>query len=259
MAIQAPLTVFLDEAGAVDFGMPVAGEPKKAHVVCAVAIPTIAFKSFHSIIPRNAAGEYLKSSHVDFNKDLALIFVNHLISSNAEVGAFLADTGDLKNVELANRQAKAANDGRSMVRERKVTAEGKHMHPSIGQNDFHYLQFLLKALFACLDVYHSRNGAIPSFVDIVVDTKDIDEFQRQWFVNELRGLFQKHGLVIGELTWKREDEPLLLLPDLFADILCREDRFGDVGAAAHKLWDAEKMGRFKFINKPPTEHSAEAG
>ncbi len=101
MDIQAPLTVFLDEAGAPDFGMPIAGEPKKAHVVCAVAMPNIAFKSFHSIIPRNAAGEYLKSSHVDFNKDLALIFVNHLISSNAEVGPFLADTEDPKNVELA--------------------------------------------------------------------------------------------------------------------------------------------------------------
>ncbi len=48
------------------------------------------------------------------------------------------------------------------------------MYPSIGQSDFHYLQFLLKALFAYLDVYHSQNGAIPSFVDIAVDTKDIN-------------------------------------------------------------------------------------
>lgn len=101
MDLQAPLTVFLDEAGAADFGMPIAGEPKKVHVVCAVAIPAIALKSFHSIIPRNVAGEYLKSSHVDFNKDLALIFINHLISSNAEFAAFHADTGDPKNVELA--------------------------------------------------------------------------------------------------------------------------------------------------------------
>jgi len=144
-----------------------------------------------------------------------------------------------------------------------VTAEGMHLHPSIRQIAFRYLPFLLKALFGCLDVYQLRSGAIPSFTDIIIDTKDIDELQQQSFMHERRRLFKEHGLVIGELAWKREeDEPLLLLPDLFAGspgILCREDRFGDVGAVTHKLGDAERTGRFKFTNRSPTERPAQSG
>jgi len=70
MGIQTPLTVLLDEAGFADFEEPIVGNRKKAHPVCAVAIPTIAFTSARSIVPRNEEGEYLKSSHADFNPDL---------------------------------------------------------------------------------------------------------------------------------------------------------------------------------------------
>lgn len=91
MDLQAPLTIFVDEAGSADFRVPSAGERKKAFVVCAVAVPTMAFRELEQIIPRNAKGEFLKASHRDFNNALAVTFADGLIQSKADVGAFLVD------------------------------------------------------------------------------------------------------------------------------------------------------------------------
>lgn len=259
MDLQAPLTVFLDESGSVDFRQPLPGARKKAHAVCAVAVPTIAFAGLRSIVPRNVIGGFLKSSHENFNNDLAVCFVDQLVRSEAEVGAFLVDPGAAESIQVANARAELANARRAAARESEETDAGKREHPPIKPQDLHYLVFLGYALFACLEVCARRRRAMPSFIDVVVDTKDVDEFQRHRFVSELRRICREHGLVIGEFAWKTEEqEPLLLLPDLFGGILCREDRFRDVGAAAHKLWDAERAGRFKFLNKPPSERVVKA-
>lgn len=256
MNLTAPLAVFVDEAGSADFREPVMGECKKAFAVCAVAVPTIAFRELLQIIPRNAAGDRLKASHRDFNNSLAIAFADGLIRSKAEVGAFLVDTGAAENIALANRLARLANDRRAIARDAEATGQGKSLHSEIKLHDLHYLSFLSQAIFACLEIYSAHNQAIPSFVDFVVDTKEINEFQRHRFVSELRRICGKGGIHIGQFEWKREeDEPLLLLPDLFGGILCREDRYRDVGAAAQKLWDAERAGRFKFVNKPPSEQA----
>ncbi len=255
MNLTAPLAVFVDEAGSADFQEPVMGKPKKAFAVCAVAVPTIAFHGLRQIIPRNEAGDLLKASHRDFNNSLAVAFPR-TNSSKAEVGAFLVNTGAAENIALANRLAKLANDRRTIARDAEATEQGKSLHPEIKSQDLHYLSFLSHAIFACLEVYSAHNQAIPSFVDFVVDTKGLDEFQRHRFVSELRRICGKGGIHIGQFEWKREeDEPLLLLPDLFGGILCREDRYRDVGVAAQKLWDAERAGRFKFVNKPPSEQT----
>ncbi len=256
MNLTAPLAVFVDEAGSADFREPVMGERKRAFAICAVAVPTIAFRGLLQIIPRNAAGDLLKASHKDFNNSLAVAFADRLIRSKAEVGAFFVDPGATENIALASRLAKLANDRRTIAREAEATERGKLLHPEIKPHDLHYLSFLSQAVFACLEVYSTNNQAIPSFVDFVVDTRGLDEFQRHRFVSELRRICGKGGIRIGKFEWKREeDEPLLLLPDLFGGILCREDRYRDVGAAAQKLWDAEKAGRFKFVNRPPSEQA----
>lgn len=73
-------------------------------------------------------------------------------------------------------------------------------------------------------------------------------------MSELRRICAENGLRIERFEWRREeDEPLLLLPDLFGGILCREDRYRDVGPAAQRLWDAGRDGRFKLVNKPPSK------
>jgi hypothetical protein len=256
MNLTAPLAVFIDEAGSADFRETVMGECKRAFAVCAVAVPTIASRGLLQIIPRNATGDLLKASHRDFNNSLAVAFADGLIRSKAEVGAFLVDPGAAENIAIASRRAKLANDRRIIARDTESTEQGKRLHPEIKPHDLHYLSFLSQAIFACLEVYSAHNQAIPSFVDFVVDTRGLDEFHRHQFVRELRRICGKGGIHIGKFEWKREeDEPLLLLPDLFGGILCREDRYRDVGAAAQKLWDAERTGRFKFVNKPPSEES----
>lgn len=254
MDLQAPLTIFVDEAGSADFRVPSAGERKKAFVVCAVAVPTMAFRELEQIIPRNAKGEFLKASHRDFNNALAVTFADGLIQSKADVGAFLVDPGAVENIELAHQLEKLANDRRKASRDSEPTGEGKRLHPEITSQDLHYLFFLSKALFACLEGYLTHHRALPSFIDIVIDTRELDEFQRQRSVSELRRICAEKGLRIGRFEWRREeDEPLLLLPDLFGGILCREDRYRDVGPAAQRLWDAGRDGRFKFVNKPPSK------
>lgn len=259
MNLTAPLAVFVDEAGSADFREPAIGERKRAFTVCAVAVPASAFRGLLQIIPRNAAGDFLKSSHRDFNNSLAVAFADGLIRSKAEVGAVLVDPGIAENIALASRQAKLANDRRTIARDAEASEQGKRLHPEIKPHDLCYLSFLFQAVFACFEVYYARNQAVPSFVDFVVDTREIDEFQQNRFVSEFRRICGKGGIHIGKFEWKREeDEPLLLLPDLFGGILCREDRYRDVGSAAQKLWDAERTGRFKFVNKPPSEQALKA-
>lgn len=257
MDLQAPLTLFIDEAGSADFREPGAGECKKAFVVCAVSVPTSSFHELQQIIPRSATGKFLKSSHRDFNPALAITFADRLIHSKADVGAVLVDPGAVESIELARKLASLANNRRKAVRDAELTEEGKRLHPEITPHDLYYLNFLHKALLACLEVYSIRHQGLPSFLDIVVDTMELDEFQRQRFVCELRRICGEQGLRIGQFEWRRdEDEPLLLIPDLIGDILCREDRYRDAGMAAQKLWDAAEAGRFKFANKPPSKEGS---
>jgi hypothetical protein len=127
------------------------------------------------------------------------------------------------------------------------------LHPDIKDQDLHYLSFMPLALFACLEACSKRGGSIPSFFNVILDNKDIDSFQRKRFIREIRRVFHEKKLTLKDVHWKREqDEPLLLLPDLIGGIICREDRFHDAGPAASMIWDAEKAGRFKFVNKPPS-------
>ena len=258
MNVIPPLTIFVDESGSTEFGAPKEGEPKKALAVVAVAVPTMHFEAFRSLLPRTAAGKFLKAQDKEFHAGTALTFVNKLISSTAEVGAFLANPGAPENVELARERAARANRGRAKAREKQEIVEGKRQHPDITPRDLHYFDFLVKAVLKCIEAYTARNSR-PSFVDIVIDTMDVDEFQREWFKREFIRVADEHELTIRRIDWKTEqEEPLLLLPDLLGGILCREERYRDVGEAATKLWDAERDGRFKFLNKPPSERAAEA-
>jgi hypothetical protein len=252
-----PLTIFVDESGSVDFGVPKEGACKKALAVVAIAVPTMHFEAFRIMLPRNAEGRFLKAQDKEFHAGTALLFVNKLIASTAEVGAFLADPGAHENVELARERAERANRGRANAREKEETDQGKRQHPDIVPHDLHYLDFLAKAVVKCIEACAVRNNR-PSFVDIVIDTMDINEVHRAWFKKEFTRVADKLELTIRRIDWKTEqEEPLLLLPDLFGGILCREDRYRDVGEAAMRLWDAERDGRFKFLNKPPPERPAE--
>lgn len=254
MDIQAPLTLFVDEAGASDFGNPQPGARRKSHVVVAVAVPTIAFPGLLRILPKNEAGKLLKSSCRDFHPGLAMPFVQRLIQSQVDVGAFMVNTGDHDNIQLAADRARIANERRKAAREEEASTGGKAEHPDIRPHDLHYLSFLPRAVFACLEIHTVRSmGRMPSFVDFVIDSKQIDEFQKQRFVSEMRRICDEQGLRIGRFDWRKEEaEPLLLLPDLFGGILCREERFRDE-PAARLLWDAEGDGRFQFDNKPPPQ------
>jgi hypothetical protein len=149
MDLQAPLTIFVDEAGSADFRVPSAGERKKAFVVCAVAVPTMAFRELEQIIPRNAKGEFLKASHRDFNNALAVTFADGLIQSKADVGAFLVDPGAVENIELAHQLEKLASDRRKASRDSEPTGEGKRLHPEITSQDLYYLFFSLQGI-VCL-------------------------------------------------------------------------------------------------------------
>lgn len=56
-----PLTIFVDESGSVDFGVPKKGACKKALAVVAIAVQTMHFEAFRIMLPRNVEGRFLKA------------------------------------------------------------------------------------------------------------------------------------------------------------------------------------------------------
>lgn len=249
-----PRTFYIDEAGSLDFSLPKAGERKKALAFISVAVPMERLNAAFAVLPRRLNGEFLKSSDRDFSPDMATAFADRLIASPCEVGAFLCDPGAPENIAHAERLTKAANEGRKRQRAMETTNEGRRQHPDISQHDLNYLNFTSQALFACMQSIASRQSR-PTFFNVIMDTQTIAPHQRTWFSQQFKRVAEQFCTRIDQIAWKTEqEEPLLLLPDILGGILCRADRgFADARRAAGKLWDAERDGRFKFLNKAPSQ------
>lgn len=250
MSIDPPWAIYVDEAGAADFGLP-HGARKKALAVVAVAVPALHYEALRRILPRDDGGTYLKASSRGFSLEKAVQFATDIVASHAEVGAMLVDTGAEENIELSKERHARANEGRRQAREKELTVEGRREHRDITLHDLHYLDFMSRAVLACFEAIMGRQGK-PTYVDIVLDSKQVNPHQGDWFVREFQRIGINHGIKIRDIVWRsEEEEPLLLLPDLFGGILCREERYRDAFAAASKLWDAVRAKRFIFANKPP--------
>lgn len=258
--LVAPRTFFIDAAGSLDFSPPKVGDRKKALAFVSVAVPNERIDAALAILPRKLNGEYLKSSDRAFTPDMATAFVERLIASPCEVGAFLCDPGDPDNIAYAKHRTKAANAGRRRQRAMETTAAGRRQHPDISQHDLHYLDFTSQALFACMQSIASRHSR-PTFFNVIMDTQAIAQHQRTWFTMEFKRVATEFDTRIDQLDWRAEqEEPLLLLPDILGGILCRADRgYDDARQAAGKLWDAERAGRFKFQNKAPSQRGVGPG
>lgn len=251
MTLQAPWTIYVDEAGSDSFREAPEAE-RRAYIVCAVAVPTTDLPALRRILPRGSSGEFLKSSHAEWNRHRALAFARDLLATRAEVSAFMANPGAPENIEVFRDGTTRANEGRRRFREGLPAAE-RAQHPDITGHDLHYMLFLSWVLVELRRTIHTRTRNLMTFADVILDNKSIEDFQRQWFRVEFPRLADEHEWRIGRLDWCREeDEPLLLLPDLVAGIIHREEVHRDVGAAAHKLWEADRDGRIRFLNKAPT-------
>lgn len=256
MNLQAPWTIYVDEAGSDSF-REARGAERRAFIVCAVAVPTMDAVACRGILPRGTAGQLLKSSSREWNRDMATHFVQDLLATPAQVAAFLVNPGDPANVEVFRNSAERANEGRRRFREGLKSDEERRKHPDITGHDLHYQLFLSWVLIELQRITLNRTNRRMTFTDVVLDNKSIAEFQRQWFEQEFRRIADEHQWRIGRMDWCREeDEPLLLLPDLVAGIIHREEVHRDVGPAAFKLWDADRDGRVRFLNKPPAQPSS---
>jgi hypothetical protein len=263
--LTPPLTIYVDEAGGSDFGPPREGQRKKAHAVVAAAIPTLAADAVGRMLPQDSEGHPMKSTHPKLSGAHASRFAESLISSQVDIGAFLMDPGGKESIEAAERAYASECLGRKQAQERVGGKLGKKLHPDISQHDYFYLLFLIWTVNACAGAYNVRNGHFPSFLDIVLDTKSIKPAHRERFVRLYRETFDKPEsdiprIYVRDIRWRSEqEEPLLLVPDLFGGILCRADRgYEDAFDAADKLWGAERKRRWKFLNTPPSEHEAAA-
>jgi hypothetical protein len=238
----------------LDFSLPKVGDRKKALAFVSVAVPTERIDAALAVLPRGLNDAYLKSSDRDFTPDMATAFADRLIASPCEVGAFLCDPGAPENIAYAEHRTNAANAGRKRQRAKESTNEGRRQHPDISQHDLNYLDFTSQALFACMQSIASRHSR-PTFFSVIMDTQSIARHQRSWFTREFKRVAEQFGTRIDQIEWKTEqEEPLLLLPDILGGILCRADRgYDDARQAAGKLWDAERVGRFKFQNKAPSQ------
>lgn len=236
MTIVAPLQIFIDESGSPDFLEVKEGEPLKAYVPCAVAVPTLETEALLRLLPRGANGALLKSSDLEFSADVAFEFVNRLLSSNAEVAAILIDPAHSTSISAAWNNTALVNMRRKDVHLSKISKAG-----------FSYSIFAARLVTNILMVALNRTGSRPSFFDVVLDKSPLSPMQeRQWRAG-LKSAAHNHNASVARVMWTDEGhESLLLLPDLVAGILHRDAIRGDVQRARQLLQDAGRIGRISL-------------
>lgn len=236
MTLVAPLQIYIDESGSPDFYEIKEGEPLKAYVPCAVAVPTMAIYALLQILPRGSNGKLLKSSDIEFTADVAFEFIDHLLSSDAEVAVILIDPAHPTSIATAQNNTDLVNRRRQ-----------DHHHPKIKKAGFSYSILAAQLVTNALMVTLTRTGHCPSFFDVVLDKASLRSVDECRWRDGLRNAASNNNTTIGRVEWTHEEhEPLLLLPDLVAGVLHRDAIYGDVQRARQLLQDAGREGRISF-------------
>jgi len=230
--LEAPLTIYVDEAGSPDFTDVAAGERLKAYVPCAVAVPRLSAPGMNAHLPRAPSGKLLKSSDLGLSEELVLQFLKHLLASKCEIAAILIDPGGDKSIRTAQSGAALATERRQAVHHGKISAS------ALG-----YSLLVAQAVINVIKAILDRTGNLPSFVDVVLDEASISRRHKRGFEKAIRQAGQPR-IHFGRLEWVHEQqEPLLLLPDLVAGVLHRHGTVGDLAAPCRVILDAAKAGR----------------
>jgi hypothetical protein len=230
--LQAPLTIYVDEAGSPDFTEVAAGGKLKAYVPCAVAVPNLAASSMLRCLPRSSSGTLLKSSDQALSEAQVVDFLTYLLASDCDVAAILIDPGGAESISVAHKGATLSSARRQAVHHAKISAA------SLG-----YSLLATQAIVNALTLTTERKGQLPTYVDVVLDAANIPRRHQRHFAQFLRKASEPR-VRFGRIEWAHEDsEPLLLLPDLVAGVLHRQGTVGDVRDSCRMIIKAAKAGR----------------
>jgi hypothetical protein len=110
-----------------------------------------------------------------------------------------------------------------------------------------YLLAVWEALLRSVESFYLRNAVLPSPLEVVFDQANLKSEESEFVSWALKSVCSKQGLRIGPVSWSFEqDEPLLLVPDIFSGVLRRQATHGDLPLAWNEIQRAIQTKRIAY-------------
>jgi hypothetical protein len=227
---------FLDESNSPVFEVNL-DYARRPYVTCCAVVPFDNLLPARLTIPRSpTTGEYMKSSAREMTDSMAAECIEQVLATEIEIAIVGVDGGETGSVNSAERLTSAANILRK-----------DQNRPSISSASAIYLRASWEALLRSIEIFYLRRSMLPSPLEVVLDNGNLKTEERDFVSRNLQVVCGKYGLTIRNISWRSEQEqPLLLLPDIFAGALRRQATHNDLPLAWNKILSAIQSGRIVY-------------
>jgi len=234
--LSPPNTIYVDECGTPSFTDVGNSCKDRGYVVAASLIPELERSNILEILPRDTNGSALKASSREMSPTIAAEFIKRVLNTSVEIALVLLDTGSKQNHKLASQVAELSKRGRQ-------ASGAPQINPRV-------LMYLITVNHAIVQVWsHSaiRHRQELTFFNVVMDSFSVSTNDRGLLQKEFPSIFAEQKVSVGSIRWESEDqEPLLLVSDIFAGICRRQLTHQDVGEAYSVIHAAMESGRIGF-------------
>ena len=227
MTLAPEFRAFIDESNTPLFKLG-RDDSQRPYVTGCAIIPSEDQLPVRMAIPESPiTGERLKSSSREMNDSAAAEFIASVLATQVEVAIVGIDAGDSGNIAGAANLTVKANILRK-----------DQKRPPISTANAMYLLAAWEALLRSVESFYLRNAVFPSPLEVVFDQANLKAEESEFVSWALKDVCAKRGLIIGSVSWSLEqDEPLLLVPDIFSGVLRRQATHGDLPLA----WDVIQL------------------
>lgn len=231
--LSTTMTIYVDASGTPSLGSLPGRSDGRGYVVAAVAIPALSAPTVHSLLPRDAHGNLLKSSDRALGFRQVERFVSEILATDAQICLVMLDTQSPENAASARDLTELSN--------RKRAERG---NPPIGEGALVYMLAHKDAVLGALQKAAATVPAVARFFDVVLDESELQPHDRKLAAEAFKELLARAGLVCQSYRWASEqEEPLLYAPDLLASVYRRSATMGDIPSALGLLEQAVDHGR----------------
>jgi hypothetical protein len=236
MASVPAFQAFLDESNSPVFELNL-DDSLRPYVTCCAIVPFDYHLPGRMAIPRSpTTGKYIKSSAREMTDSMAAECIKRVLATEIEIAIVGIDGGGAGSVKSAERLTSAANELRK-----------DQNRPSIQPGSAIYLRAVWEALFRSIEIFYLRRSMLPSPLEVVFDNGNLKTKERDFISRNLQVVCGKYGLSVRNISWLSEQEqPLLLLPDIFAGVLRRQATHNDLPLAWEKVQTAIQAGRIVY-------------
>ena len=179
-------------------------------MACAVLIPASSYQPIEKLLPQ-ANGSYLKSSDKDLADFVVTGFFSEILKTRCTITFISIDLGSASNVAAAKRVAYAANQFRKRAGQRANSPQ-----------NYQYISCTSRPILTCWVKYFGIPNPANPFpaIDIILDgNSPLKKWETKRYQQELKAKTQNNGYRLRTLSWRlRNEDPLLLVPDLLAGI-----------------------------------------